>query len=202
MSFLFGGKPPTTAELSGRYRTNINRSIRELDREVLQLDHQVKVLMSEIRRCAETNPMMAYQKAQAVVRTRKMSARSSAMKSQLQEISSRILNVRSIETLETAVASANRAMRNFNTRLGSRTLASTLHEFERENTQMGVQNELADEMLDGAFEDEDRDSVDDIVGQVLREAGVTLPLSVAPREEVPLEVRLERLKIYNQRARE
>lgn len=198
MSFLFGGRPPTTAELSRRYRTSINRSTRELDREIAQLEHQGRVLMAEIRKCAAANPSMAIQKARAVVRTRNMSARSSAMKSQLQEISSRILNVRSIETLEMAVASANRAMRNFNMRLGSRTLASTLQNFERENTQLGVQTEMADEMLDTAFDEEDREDADDVVSQVLLEAGVNLPRAIIQaKDEVPLEQRLERLRLYN-----
>jgi charged multivesicular body protein 2A len=173
MSFLFGGTPPTTSELASRYKTVINRSIREIDREHAQVRAQEKSLMAEIRRCAETNHVMARQKAKSVVRARAMMARFSNMKSQLQEITSRISSVRSTEALETAVKSANRAMCGFNTRvLGSQTMATALREFEKGSTQMTMQTEVADELLDTVFDDDNEEEADDVVQGVLEEVGV------------------------------
>ena len=66
MAFFFGGAAPTTAELASRYRREIDRAVREIDRETAKLVNEDKGLMVEIRRCANTNPTMATQKAQVV----------------------------------------------------------------------------------------------------------------------------------------
>lgn len=155
--------------------------------------------MAEIRRCASTNPSMARQKALSVVRTRKMAARFSNMQSQLQEVSARILNIKSTEALENALTSTNQAIKSFATRLDNgRTLAQTLREFEKNSTSMTLQNEMTDEILDTAFDDEHEEEAGDIINSVLMEAGVTM-LPTPPKQfqvsDEELDIRLQRLKV-------
>ena len=88
MSFLFGGTPPTTAELAQRYKRHINKSIRALDRE--SMTNEEKVLMSEIKKSSQNNIKQSMQKAQAVVRGRRMINKFSQMKAHLQGIASRM----------------------------------------------------------------------------------------------------------------
>lgn len=180
MSFLFGGAPPTTAELARRYKLSIARAVRDLDRESAQIRLQEQQAMREIRHYADTNHALTMQKARAVVRARKMQARFSSMKGQLQEIGSRILQVRSSEALQTAMASANRAMQCFGARMGDRSMVKTLRDFAQSSARLGAQSDLAEETLDSIFDDEadgedDAQQADDIIISVLQEAGVRLP---------------------------
>jgi charged multivesicular body protein 2A len=183
MSFLFGGTPPTTAELARRYKTIINRSMREIDREMIVIQSQERVSMNEIRKFAPTNPAISRQKAQSVVSCRKTLTRYAMMKSQMQEISSRITGVKSAEALENALKSANRAMTAFHTRIGSQNMCGVINDFQRQTTRMSQQTEMADDMLDDAFKDsdEDEEETDDVVESVFREAGVKLPGPPLPR---------------------
>ena len=179
MSFLFGGAPPTTSELARRYKLSIARAVRDLDRESAQIRAQEQQAMREIRHYADTNHAMTMQKARAVVRARKMQARFSSMKGQLQEIGSRILQVRSSEALQGAMASANRAMQCFGARMGDRAMVKTLRDFAQSSARMGAQTDLTEETLDSVFDDEaeddDAQQADDIIISVLEEAGVRLP---------------------------
>ena len=208
MSFLFGGTPPTTAELARRYKLSINRSVREIDREIAQMQAQERGYMAEIRKFAPTNPTVARQKAQAVARGRKTLTRFALMKSQLQEIGSRILSVRSAEALEGALRSANRAMCGFQNRVGTPSLVAILQDFEKNTNRMTEHAEAADDMLDDVFDSSEsgfEEEIGDIVESVLQEVGVVLP--AAPRQQrasrlpsVPnpdfedLEARLQRLR--------
>ena len=198
MSFLFGGTPPTLSELTQRYRTKIARSTRELDGETRKLQAQEKSLMVEIRRCAAANPSMARQKALSVVRTRKMAARFSNMQSQLQEVSARILNLKSTASLETALASSNQAIRTFVNRCDSgKTLTQTLRDFEKNCNVMSMQNELTDDILDTAFDDEHEEEAGSVIEMILYEAGVADIPGPPKTKEInldDLDMRLSRLK--------
>jgi division protein CdvB (Snf7/Vps24/ESCRT-III family) len=178
MSFLFGGTQPTTAELARRYKLTINRSVREIDREMAQMQAQERGYMAEIRKFAPNNPTIARQKAQAVASGRKTITRFALMKSQLQEIGSRILSVRSAEALENALRSANRAMSGFQSRIGTQSLVTILHDFEKHSNRMTEQAEVADDMLDDVFDSSEsgfEEEIGDIVESVLQAVGVILP---------------------------
>ena len=175
MSFLFGGAAPTTSELAQRYKRHINRSIRELDRESMKLVNEEKMLMAEVKKASQNNLKQSMQKAQAVVRTRQMQNKFSQMKAHLQGIACRIQNVKSTQALQQAVGSAVQMMRGFN-KLGGAELVGALHELEKQNSFMTTQSEMIDEQLDSVFEeDTDGEEINDVVLEVMREAGVELP---------------------------
>ena len=194
MSFLFGGAPPTTSELAQRYRRHINKSVREIDRETARLQAEEKVLMAEVKQVSHNNMKQSMQKAQAVVRARRMLNRFSHMKAQLQGIGMRIQSVKTTEALQKAVGSAVKMMTNFNKLTGGPQLVSELRELEKQNMTMNVQSEIIDEQLDSVFEeDNDEDAPEDVVMQVMEEAGVKLP-SASCSAEPSIEERLEKLK--------
>lgn len=174
MSFLFGGAPPTTSELVRKYKSAIDRSVRELDRESAKLKSQESTLMSEIKKNGITNFTVSKQKAKSVIRTRKIIARFSSMKSHLQDVSSRIQGVKSMESLQTALASATGVMKGFSMKAGNGALLSTLREFEKFNGVMAIQSEMTDDGLNDAFDGEgDEDEIDALImSSVLQEAGI------------------------------
>lgn len=196
MSFIFGGAAPTTAELAMRYKRHINRSIREIDRETIRLSNEEKHLMHEVKAVSRNNMKQSMQKAQAVVRLRRMLDKFSQMKAHLQGIGMRIQSVKSTEALQKAVGSAVQMMQSFNKVTGGNCLVGSLRELEKNNMLMSVQSELIDEHLDSVFdEDESEDTPADIVMQVMQEAGVELPVpGTNVVESLTFEERLERIK--------
>lgn len=201
MSFLFGGPAPTTNELVRRYKGQIDKAVRELDRESAKLVYEDRILMQEIKRCAKTNPAMATQKAQAVVRTRKMNARFSKMRSHLNDVASRITGVKSTEALKKALTSVVSTMASFNAKAGNESLQKQLSEFARQNSAMGINVEMMEETLEDAFDvDENEEEVGNVVLDIMTEAGVTLPDVYVKRTEPAavddgrLEERLNRLR--------
>ena len=193
MSFLFGGTPPTTSQLAQRYKQYINRSIREIDRETMRLQQEEKTCMQEVRICSKNNMKQSVQKARAVVRQRRMLNKFSQMKAHLQGICMRIQSVRSMEALQKAVASAARMMQSFNKVSGGPELVNCLRELDKQNVYMTVQSEMIYEQLDEVFdEDQDEEAPEDLVMQVMTEAGVDLPS--ASETLLTLEERFERIK--------
>lgn len=192
MSFIFGGVPPTTAELSRRYKRQIQRSIRELDKEAAKLTADEKKLMQEVKQASHNNMKMSMQKAQAVVRLRRMLNKFSLMKSHFQGIESRIHGVNSTEALQKIMASAAKMMGSFNKLTGGKNLVGTMNDLERQNAMMVIHGEMVDDQLESIFEEEtDEDESSDVVMQVLEEAGVNLPSSMTT---TTFEARLEKLK--------
>lgn len=82
-------------------------------------------------------------------------------------------------------------MQGFN-KIGGIDLVKSLHELERQNGMMTVQSEMIDDQLDSVFEEEnDNEEMDDVILEVMREAGVDLPS--ASTELMSLEERLEKI---------
>jgi charged multivesicular body protein 2A len=176
MSFLFGGNPPSTAELARRYKQHINRSIRDLDREYNRIALEEKQLMKEVKIHSNNNLKLSFQKAQAVVRSRRLLSKFSLMKANMQGISMRIQSVKTTDALQSAVQSAVSMMQNFNKLAGGTKLMGSLQEMEKHNAFMNFQSEIIDDQLDSIFEeDNDEESTHDIVSQILFEAGVNIP---------------------------
>ena len=194
MSFLFGGSPPTTAQMASRFKTEINRNIREIDRESARLQQEEKLLMVEVKKTSTNNMKLSMQKAQAVVRTRRMVSRFSLMKAHLQGVNTRIQNVRSTESVQKAVGSAVQMMQQFNRCVGAKAIGLSLRELEKQNATMTMQTEMIDEQMDTVFEeDNDEEEGSDLVLQILTEAGVSIP-NVAVEDMMSLEERLERVR--------
>ena len=194
MSFLFGGAPPTTSEMASRFKIQINRNIREIDRESARLQQEEKTLMSEVKKASVNNMKLSMQKAQAVVRTRRMVNRFSLMKAHLQGVGARIQSVKSTESLHKAIGSAVTMMQQFNRCVGAKSLGMSLHELDRQNAAMNMQSEMIDEQMDSVFEeDNDEEEGNDLVLQILAEAGVDIP-SARIDESMTLEERLERVR--------
>jgi len=192
MSFLFGGAPPTTTELALRYKRHISRSVREIDRENMRLLNEEKILMAEVKKASQNNMRQSMQKAQAVVRNRRMQNKFSQMKAHLQGIGMRIQSVKSTEALQKAVGSAVNMMQSFNKVTGGQHLVGALQELEKQNVLMSVQSELIDENLDSVFEeDNDEEAPEDVVMQVMCEAGVDIP---SPSSVDPIVRQLEVLR--------
>eukprot|EP01079_Euglenida_sp_SAG-EU17-18_P012645 gene12645-2312_t len=90
MSFLTNmfGKKKTPDEMMREYKRQIDRTIREIDRERVKMQQQEKTIMAEMKRNAKQNQMDSVKiQATDLVRTRKYVTKFYRMKAQLQAIS-------------------------------------------------------------------------------------------------------------------
>lgn len=200
MSFLFGGAPPTVADMARRYKTDVNRQVRQLEREGQRLKNEEKALFVEMKRHANTNPKVAIQKAQAIVRTRQVAQRFATMEGHLQGVGAKITNMKSMDALSTTMAQVNAMMARFNAAPGMKNMAHVLGGFARENQALLLKSELMDDVLEDAFDENEQDECDMLVGDVLMEAGLEhLPMAVrsgAPPVVVEsVEKKFEHLKV-------
>lgn len=201
MSFLFGGTPPTVNELTRKFKFDIQRNMRGIQREKNKLSVNEKQLFAEIKRNVSTNPKITLQKAREVVRIRQIAQRMSTMESHLQGILSKVDNMKSVEALSTLMTKTSTLVQRLNKTTSVANMTRTIATFSRENNQMMTLNDLIDDQLEGTFDDlnDDEEQCDDLVSVVLSEAGIDhLPsvrqshTSIAHNETI--EQKFERLK--------
>lgn len=212
MSFLFGGKQKTPEEVMKEYKRGIDRSVREMDREVTRLQNQEKKLIIEMKKCAKDGQQMPVIqiKAKDLVRTRQMITKFYTMKSQMQSISLRLQTIKSTQAMQEAMKGAAKAMRQMNQKTDLAGMHKILQDFEKENDIMTSKQEDMDGAMDDMFQaDGEEGQIEDVVGQVLAEIGIDMqgqlaaakggqavaqPAAAAADLDQDLEARLNNLK--------
>lgn len=193
MSFLFGGTPPTVSEMSRKYKMEINRQIRELERETIKLQQEEKRLFADLKRFVTSNPKVALQKAKSVVRVRRITSRFATMQGNLQSVCAKISSIKSMDALNKSMTEVSALMTRFNEAPALRNMHQTMAQFSRENGMMMAKSELMDESLNEVFDESEEDESDDVIGDIFTEAGVILPDSVQAMQQ--FEERLTQLRV-------
>ena len=115
----------------------LDKSIRELDRERMNLQSQEKKLISEIKKMAKQNQMGAVKvMAKDLVRTRHSITKFYGLKSQLQGVSLRMQTLKSSQAMADAMRGVTKAMSTMNKQLNLPSLTNIMREFERQNEKM------------------------------------------------------------------
>lgn len=182
MSLLFEwafGKKLTAQERLRRNQRALEKTQRELTREVGKLQQQEKKLLSEIKKNAKQGQMaLAKVQAKDLIRTKGYITKFNSMKTQLQAISLRIQSVRSNQQMATSMRDATRVLSGMNRQLNLPQLSRIAQEFAKENDMMDQKQEFMDDAIDDAMVDEDElgedEQVDEILNQVLDEIEVNM----------------------------
>eukprot|EP00802_Teleaulax_amphioxeia_P024596 Tamp_25315.p1 GENE.Tamp_25315~~Tamp_25315.p1 ORF type:complete len:295 (+),score=83.33 Tamp_25315:100-885(+) len=176
MSFLFGGKQKTPAELMKEYKRNIDRSVREIEREKTKLQQQEKKIIVEIKKMAKDGQMAVVKTmAKDLVRTRAQVTKFYQMKCQMQAVGLKLQTIKSTQSMTEAMKGATKAMKGMNAKVNAPAMAKILKEFEKESSIMDDKQEMMDETIDEAFEADDEETqIEEVVGQVLAEIGIDL----------------------------
>ncbi|GAB4816929.1 hypothetical protein N2152v2_003975 [Parachlorella kessleri] len=166
----------------------LDKAIRELDRERMQLQSQEKKLVVEIKKMASQGQMDAVRvMAKSMVRNRNAVNRMFQLKSQLQAVSLRIATLKSTQAMADAMRGATKAMGAMNRQMNLPAMQKIMMEFERQNEKMEMTSEMMGDAVDDVFEGADEEEeTDNIVNQVLAEIGVNLDseLVAAPAKRV------------------
>lgn len=175
MAWLFG-KKKTPQELLRENKRMLDKAIREVDRERMQLQNSEKKLIMEIKKLAKQNQMDAVKVlAKSLVRNRHAVTKLYQLKSQLQAVSLRIQTLKSTQSMADAMRGATKAMGAMNKRMNLPALQKIMMEFERQNERMEMTQEIMGDAIDDAMEGEgEEEESEELVNQVLDEIGINL----------------------------
>lgn len=188
MSFLFG-KKKTPKEILREHQRNLNRSIREIDRERTALQNQEKKITVEIKKLAKQGQMSSVRiLAKDLVRTRQNVTKFYKMRAELQAVSLRIQTMKSQNEMTTALRGVTRVMGQMNRQMNIPQMQRIMMEFEKQNEMMGMKEEMMSDAMDDAFEEEgEEEEQEQVIAAVLDEIGIDLDgeLASAPRSATP-----------------
>jgi len=175
MDALFG-KSQTPAEKVKGYQRSIKKSCRDMDRETKNLERAEKKLMTDIKKAAKDGQVdSAKIMAKDLVRTRGYIKKMHKMKSHLEAVSLRLTTMQSNQQMAKCLQGATRAMGSMNKKMNSSGIAKIMQEFQMQNDQMGMKEEMMGDAMDDAFaDDDDEDEEDAILHGVLAELGVEI----------------------------
>jgi len=175
MEFLFG-KKKTVKEILREHQRNINRAMRDIDRERTNLQNQEKKITIEIKKTAKQGQMGAVKiMAKDLVRTRNHVQKFYKMRTELQAVSLRIQTLQSHQAMGEAMKGVTRAMMVMNRQMNLPAMQRIMMEFEKQSEKLDMKEEMMSDTMDDVFEaDAEEEETEEIVNQVLDEIGINL----------------------------
>lgn len=174
------GKKLTPQERLRKNQRALDKTQRELTREVTKLQQQEKKLISDIKKSAKAGQISSAKiQAKDLIRTKSYISKFNSMKTQLQAISLRIQSVRSNQQMAMSMRDATRVLGGMNRSMNMPQLSRIAQEFAKESDLMDQKQEFMDEAIDDAMMDDEaelgeEEQIDEILGKVLDEIGVDL----------------------------
>ncbi|OQS05895.1 charged multivesicular body protein 2a [Thraustotheca clavata] len=183
-----GAKPKTVKEQLRENKREINRAIRDLDRERTNLQMAEKKLIIEIKKMAKENQIASVKiMAKDLVRTRQHITKFYTMRSQLQAVSLRMETAKSAEAMTSALQNTTKVMKAMAKTMNLPKLNKIMMEYTQESEKMEMQQEMLGDTIDDVMDaDQDEEEEDKIVSQVLDEIGIDMSgaLIEAPSAQV------------------
>lgn len=174
--FLFGGHPPTVNEMSRKYRRQIARAHRDLDKENQRLQSEERKALKEIKQSSQNNLSLSVQKAKSVVRIRHVISKISNLKANFEAIEMSIQHVQSVDVLQKTMSSTCNLVKAFNHHYSCASVMKNLQELQFNTAMMSNKCEVIDDQMDLIFEDEEEnEESESLIVQVMEDAGVIYP---------------------------
>lgn len=207
MDFIFG-KKKTPQELMRQYKRQIDRTVRELDRERVKMQQQEKKLIAEMKKLAKDGQIDAVKiMAKDIVRTRSYVTKFYKMRAQLQAVGLRLQTLRSTAEMTKAMSGVTRVMVGMNQRMNIPAMQKVMAEFAKQSDLMDQKEEFIGDTIDDIMEGEDEEEEEEqLVNSVLDEIGLDLSGQIpvhqkaikqpvqALQEEDSLQARLDNLR--------
>ncbi len=172
--FNFGGEKLTVREQARTAKREVTRSQRDLDREVVALERNEKELIAQVKKAAKQGDTAGTAiLAKQIVRLRAQKDQLRGMKYNIGSVGMNIQTAATTSIMSETMVSATGAMTAMNANMNPAVVARTMAAFAQESAKMEMAQEVMDDALIDAFED-DATEVDAVVGQVLSEIGLDL----------------------------
>ncbi|ANQ06780.1 SNF7 family protein [Plasmodium coatneyi] len=166
-------------------KRNLNRSIRELEREIFKLTKEQNRIEKEIKVNSKKNENIPIVRtlARDYISIKKTITKYNKLKSHLFSMKIKLQSVKSSEQLGRSLTEINRIVKRVNGYLKLSSLNKSINEYQKENNEVS----LKEDMLDDLFETFDYDSEmvaeeDELVTKVLEGMGIQLN---AKLEDIP-----------------
>ena len=182
----------TPKEQMRENKRQIRRAQRELDRERNKLQAEERKTVQELKRMAKQNQVGPLKiRARDLVRMRNQITKFYTMSSHLKSVEMRLQTMSSTQQMSETLGQASRAMVAFNKQMNLPEINKMLQEFSRENQRMEMTEEMMDDAMGMAFENEDDvEASDQVVNEVLGEIGIQIdgeldhgPVKKLPQQE-------------------
>jgi len=175
MMGLFG-KRKTTKEIVREQKRMVERSIRQLERERVNMERQEKKLIADIKTMAKKGQDKSVKiMAKDLVRNRKHQEKFLGMTAQLRAISLQMTEVASTAAMAESMHKVTKSMSIMSRQIQLPALQKIMMEFSKQSEMMEMKQEILTDTIDDAMEDEDTEEQEEaIVGQVLDEIGIQM----------------------------
>jgi len=178
MPGIFHRKTPQ--EMMREQQRLVQRSIREIDRERMQLQNNEKKTIIEIKKLAKQGQVPAAKiLAKDLVRTRGYITKMYTMRAELQAVSMQLTTMKTTAAMNTAMAGATKAMMRMNKKMNLPAMQKITMEFQKQNEIMGMKQEMMDDTMEELTEEDEDEESEEVINATLEEIGIDLGASLA-----------------------
>lgn len=179
---MFSSKKQTPKEAARAQKRSITRSVRDIDRALVDLDKEEKLAAANAKKFAKSGDTKnAKAQAMAIVRIRNQKSKINQAKGRLNGISAQATVVQANAAVAGAVKGATKTMAKMNksSAMSGMKAQQTAQRFAMESAKMEMTAEMMDDAMD-AMDDEDADEeADDVLAGVLDEIGLDATAQLA-----------------------
>lgn len=155
-------------------KRQLNRSIREIEREIYKLDIEKTQIEKNIKLYAKKNEMaLVRTSAQNLVKIRQTITKYSKIKSHLCTMKIKLQTVQSSEQLNKNIKELNNIMSRVNKYIKLKDLQQSVNEYQTQTNEMDLKEDMLDDLFDTVNYDIDlAEAEDEVVQKVLDELGI------------------------------
>lgn len=179
MNFL--GRRSDPKQAIRQQKRELERAIRELDRERTKLETSAKQQEAAIKKKAtlgQTDELKIM--AKDLVRTRANVKKFHMMKANLQAVSMKMVGVGSSHAMTHAISQAGKVLKGINKNYNMPKMKEIMQSFERENEILDMKTEIMDDTMGSIMDDDENLEEEDLeVQKIMDEIGINLGQSIA-----------------------
>jgi len=148
----FTSKDATPQEQMKGYKREVDRAIRELDRERRKMETQNERLVADIKKAAKANQSAVVRiMAKDYVRVKRSVTKFYQLRTYLQGVGLQLQTMKSVDAMATAMRNTTKALTRVNARLNLPQLQAVMRSFGMETSKMEDTTEMIGDTLDDIF---------------------------------------------------
>ncbi|KYO00755.1 putative vacuolar protein sorting-associated protein 2 [Plasmodium gaboni] len=177
-------------------KRNLNRSIRELEREIFKMENEKKQIEKNIRIHAKKNDITLVRTlAKDLVKIKQNVIKYNKIKSHLLSMKIKLQSVKSSEQLNKSLSDINNIIKRVNKYIQVKNINNSIYEFQKQNNEVSIKEDMIDDLFDTLNYDIDMiQEEDEIVSKVLDELGIQLNSKL---EQIPTIKQTENEQTHN-----
>lgn len=171
---LFGLKTPQ--ERLREYRHEVDHTVREVNREIQNMNRMSRNLTADLERAGATQELeLARLKARNIVRIKRQILKLSMVVSRLQDISINTQVIGSQIVVTSSIQKITSLLRNVDEAMSLAKFNKIATEFQRQSDIMQIKEETVDDTMDAAFDEDgtEDDQTEELVNKMLVGIGLT-----------------------------